>query len=125
MSRPCSYTSYLFGTSIQWLSDAKAERLTSVARIYQEFDAIVNEVRKEDSTVMHSIALHGKGLVDLHVARLELEVGVDTKSRFVLRLVHPGVDPLHLLIAEVAILRLVTGSSHVVRIKTSFCWYCE
>lgn len=40
----------------------------------------------------------------LHVARLEGSIRVDTESSLVLRVVHPGLDPTHLTVTEVAVL---------------------
>ena len=57
---------------------------------------------------MHTVTLSEKGLVDLHVAGLEVEIGVDAQCLLVLGVVHPSVDPVHLLVAKVTILRPVT-----------------
>ena len=35
--------------------------------------------------------------------------------------VHPGIDPIHLLVAEVPILAVIASAPYVIRIEASFC----
>ena len=59
---------------------------------------------------MHAISLHEKRLVDFHVARCKLEIGRDAERFLVRGLVHPDIDPTHLLVAKVAILGAITNN---------------
>jgi len=68
---------------------------------------------------MHTVTVHGEGLVDLHVARRKCSVWTDTKRNLVLGLVHPGFNPAHLPVTKVAILGSVAFASHVVWVAAS------
>ena len=71
---------------------------------------------------MHAIAVQGERLVDLHVARGEVLGWVDTKSSLDRGIVHPALDPLHLLVAERAIFVLctITSATDIVWVEAGF-----
>lgn len=58
---------------------------------------------------MHAVALTEECLIDFHVARLEVHLGVDTESLLDRRRIHPSVDPLHLLVTQIAILGFIAN----------------
>lgn len=74
-------------------------RRTGIPGIDQEAYTVVNKIREEFRSVVHSVAVQGKGLVDLHVAALECQFRFGTQSSFVPGVIHPRVDPPHLTIA--------------------------
>ena len=47
---------------------------TSIASVDQQANAVVDEIREEESAVMHTVTVHGEGLVDFHVARRKCSV---------------------------------------------------
>ena len=71
---------------------------------------------------MHAIAVQGERLVDLHVARGEVLGWVDTKSRLDRGIIHPTLDPLHLLVAKRAIFVCctITSATDIVWVEAGF-----
>ena len=74
----------------------------------------MNKLWQKLGTVPSTVALQSEGLVDLHVAALEVEFGVHAKPLLGRGQVHPGLDPLKLLVAQVTILGAVTRPANVV-----------
>lgn len=70
---------------------------------------------------MRAITLQRECLVDLHVAAREAERGIDAQLTLHCGLVHPRLDPRHLLVAKVAIPLTVALLAHVVRVVAQLC----
>lgn len=95
----------------------KVAHSVGITGVNEQTNTVVDELRKELSTVVRAVTLSKECLVNVHVAGSKIELGVDTKSLFVLRAVHPVVDPSHLLVAEVAVLATVALSPDVVQVQ--------
>lgn len=79
-------------------------------------DAVLDEGWQESRRVVHRVALKQEALVDLHVAALELDVGAGAKGLLDLGLVHEDLHPLHLTVAELAVLFTVTVAAQIVEV---------
>lgn len=64
-------------------------------------------------------SLDSGGAARLHITALELEVRVHTERALVRVRVHPGIDPGHLLVAEVAVLGLVALLANIIQVTAS------
>ena len=70
---------------------------------------------------MRTVALERERLVHLHVAALKLARRVDAECALHRGLVHPRLDPAHLLVAEVAVALAVALLTHIVRVVPELC----
>jgi hypothetical protein len=74
---------------------------------------------------MHRVALHHECQVNIHITRLECPVRVRPELGYDFGLVEPGIDPIHLFVAKLAIFRWVAFTPGVVWVQTRFCTKCE
>ena len=72
---------------------------------------IVDKVGEQGRGIMHSVTLTEKGLIDVHVARSEVDIGVGADSLLHGRRIHVSLNPVQFLVTEVSIFRTVTTSS--------------
>ena len=97
---------------------ARHVRVTSVD---EQTDTVLDQLGEELRAVARAVALQRERLVDLHVAALEVERGVHAERLLCSWQVHPRVDPLELLVAQVAIRRAVARLAYVVHILARLC----
>lgn len=90
-----------------------------VAGVDEEPDAVVDELCEERRGVVHAVALQQEGLVDLEVAGHELDRRVRADSGFDFRVVHPCLDPAHLLVAERGVFLRVACLAHVIWVQSA------
>ena len=75
MSSTCNIVAHqVCNDKVEQESGEISNGLTSVASIDQQANAVVDEIREEESAVVHTVTVHGEGLVDFHVARRKCSV---------------------------------------------------
>ena len=103
-----------------WTYDEVAHHIR-IPRIYEQAHAILDKVGQEGRAVVRTVALERERLVHLHVAAFKIARRVDAECALHRGLVHPRLDPAHLLVAEVAVALAVALLTHIVRVVPELC----